>query len=366
MSLRQRLFKGRLAPFIFAVLAAAVVLAVAFYPTSYYIIRPGSAIELAPMVTVEGGQKDEAGVLMLTTVRMAKANVLGYLYAKADPYSELMEEGKVHSPHETDEQYNLRELQEMKNSQENAMIAAFRQAGLPVKVIEKGANVIFLVPDMPAEKQLQIGDIITKVNDTPIKNAPDLLAALKGRKAGETVRLTFKRDGQMRSAVVALKAFPKAPGEKEARAGIGIAYPNPDGPVTAREVELPKKVTIASEKIGGPSAGLMFTLEILNQLTPGDLTKGYRIAGTGMISATGKIGPIGGVEHKVRAADKAGADFFFAPDNPVPQGSKQRSNYADAKAEAEKLGIDMKIVPVRTLDDAIQYISGLPPKSSGK
>ncbi len=362
MSLRQRFLRGRFAPFIFAVLAAAVVLAVAFYPTSYYIIRPGSAIELAPMVTVEGGQKDEQGVLMLTTVRMAKANVLGYLYAKADPYSELMEEAKVHSPHETDEQYNLRELQEMKNSQENAMIAAFRQAGLPVKVTEKGANVIFFVPNMPAEKHVKIGDVITKVDDKPIKNAPELLAALKGRKAGETVKLTFTRDGQSKSAVIKLQAFPKAPGEKEARAGIGIAYPNPDGPVTQREVELPRKVEIKSEKIGGPSAGLMFTLEILNQITPGDLTKGYRIAGTGTINASGKVGPIGGVEHKVRAADKAGADIFFAPDNPIPQGSKQRSNYAAAKAEAEKLNAKVKIVPVRTLDDAMKYLASLPPK----
>ncbi|WP_286884565.1 SepM family pheromone-processing serine protease [Aneurinibacillus sp. UBA3580] len=359
---RRRFLGGRFAPFIAAVLAAVVILAVVLYPTDYYIIRPGSAIELQPMVTVEGGQKDEKGMLMLTTVRMSKANVLGYLYAKTDPYADLVKETTVHSPHETDEQYNLRELQEMKNSQQNAMIAAFRKAGLPVKVNEQGALVVFLVSDMPAKQYLKIGDVITKVDDREIKNAAQLLAVLKGRKAGETVKLTFIRDGQAKTADIRLKAFPKTPGQKETRAGIGIAYPNPDGPTTKRDIELPKKVTIQSENIGGPSAGMMFTLEIFNQLTPGDLTKGYRIAGTGTINADGRVGPIGGVKHKVRASDKMEADIFFAPDNPTPAGSKQRSNYADAKAEAEKLGTKMKIVPVRTLDDAIKYLESLPPK----
>lgn len=363
MTRRRHFFKSRFAPFIAAALIAVALLAAALSPTGYYIIRPGSAIELQPMVTVQGGHKDEKGVLMLTTVRMGKANVLGYLYAKADPYSELVKESAIHSPHETDEQYNLRELQEMTNSQENAMIVAFRKAGLPVKIKEKGANVVFLVPDMPAKNYLKIGDVITKVDETKITNAQQLLNSLKGKKAGETVVLTYDRDGKTRKAEITLKAFPKVSGEKEARAGIGIAYPNPEGPVTKREIELPKRVTISSENIGGPSAGMMFTLEILNQLTPGDLTKGYRVAGTGTIGAKGTVGPIGGIEHKVRASDKMKADIFFAPDNSVPAGSKQRSNYEDAKAEAEKLGTKMKIVPVRTVDDAIKYLEGLPPKN---
>jgi PDZ domain-containing protein len=364
MNVRRRLFGGRFGPLVTALLVAVAVLVVALIPTDYYIMRPGSAIELGPMVNVEGGQKDEKGVLMLTTVRMGKANVLGYLYAKADPYAELVKETTIHSSSETDEQYNERELMEMKNSQENAMIVAFRKAGLPVKVDEQGALVVFLVPDMPAKEQLEVGDVITKVNNQDIKNSSQLLAALKGKKAGETVKLTFLRDGQTKTADITLKAFPKAPGEKVARAGIGIAYPDPDGPTTKRNVEVPKKVEIQSQNIAGPSAGMMFTLEIYNQLTPGDLTKGYRIAGTGTIRADGTVGPIGGIEHKVRAADKMKADIFFAPDNPVPPGSKQHSNYTDAKAQAEKLGTDMKIVPVHKFDDAIAYLESLPPKGS--
>ncbi|QYY41626.1 PDZ domain-containing protein [Aneurinibacillus thermoaerophilus] len=357
----RRFFASRWTRFIVAVLIAAVLAAIAFSPTPYYIVQPGSAIELEPMVTVEGGEKDEKGVLMLTTVRMGKANVLGYLYAKISPYAELINEKAIHSPHETDEQYNRRELQEMKHSQENAMIVAFRKAGLPVKINERGALVVFLIPNMPAEKYLKIGDVIIGVDGKNIKNAKQLLTSLKGRQAGEKVKLTYIRDGHAKTVEMTLKALPQAPGEK-IRGGIGIAYPDPDGAVTARDVELPKRVTIQTENIGGPSAGMMFTLEIINQLTPGDLTKGYRIAGTGEIHENGTVGPIGGVEHKVRAADKMKADIFFVPDNPVPPGSKARSNYADAKAEAEKLNTGMKIVPVRTVDDAIRYLESLPPK----
>jgi PDZ domain-containing protein len=363
MKRRSRFLSSGWARFWIGALLGLIVMGVALTPTSYYVIRPGSAIELQPMVTVEGGQKDEKGVLMLTTVRMGKANVLGYLYAKADPYAEIVEESVIHSPHETDEQYNQRELQKMKTSQENAEIVAFRKAGIPIKVKEQGALVVYLIPNMPAEKKLKIGDVITRVDNKEIKNAKELLASLKGRQAGDKVKLRFLRDGQEKTAEIELKTFPKEPGEKQARAGIGIAYPDSDGPVTKREVEVPKKVSIKSENIGGPSAGMMFTLEIFNQLTPGDLTKGYRVAGTGTIREDGSVGPIGGVEHKVRASDKMKADIFFAPDNPVPPGSKARSNYADAKAEAERLGTDMKIVPVRTVDDAITYLENLPPKS---
>lgn len=359
----RRFWNSKWSAFGLGALIAVVLFVVALSPTSYYIVRPGSAIELQPMVTVEGGAKDEKGTLMLTTVRMGPASVLGYVVGKLDPYSELRKASTVKSPHETDEQFNERELLDMKNSQQNAMIVAFRKVGLPVTVNEKGALVVFFVPDMPAKQHLQIGDVITKVGDEPVRNAKQLLDVLHTYKAGDIAKLTLMRDEKIVTATVPLKSFPVVAGEKP-RAGIGIAYPDEDGPMTARDVHVPKQVTIQSESIGGPSAGLMFTLEILSQLTPGDLTKGYRIAGTGTMRQDGTVGPIGGAYHKVRAAEKMEADIFFAPDNEIKSGSKARSNYAEAKEEAEKLDMKIKVIPVRTVDDALNYLKALPPKAA--
>jgi PDZ domain-containing protein len=137
--------------------------------------------------------------------------------------------------------------------------------------------------------------------------------------------------------------------------GIGVR------PDNKQEIVIPKKVTIASQGIGGPSAGLMMTLEILDQLDVAkDLTKGYKIAGTGTISLDGTVGRIGGINHKVIAADKAGAEIFFAPED-TPDAT---SNYQEALATAKRIGTSMQIVPIKTVKDAIAYLDGQKPKSS--
>jgi len=124
-----------------------------------------------------------------------------------------------------------------------------------------------------------------------------------------------------------------------------------------------KQVTIQAGEIGGPSAGLMFSLEIMNKLTPEDLTKGYQIAGTGTIDTEGNVGVIGGIQHKVIAADKAGAEIFFAPKDYVSADGQRINNYTDAIQRGDEIHTKMKIVPVGTMDDALQYLQSLPPKA---
>jgi PDZ domain-containing protein len=102
----------------------------------------------------------------------------------------------------------------------------------------------------------------------------------------------------------------------------------------------------------------MFSLEIYNQLTKEDITKGHHIAGTGTIDVNGTVGPIGGIEQKINAADKAGAEIFFAPNE---KGAKD-SNYRAAVKTAKDIGTKMKIVPVDTFDDAVHYLQKLPQK----
>ena len=115
---------------------------------------------------------------------------------------------------------------------------------------------------------------------------------------------------------------------------------------------------IDAHKIGGPSAGLMFTLEIYNQLVKEDITKGHEIAGTGTINEKGEVGPIGGISQKVVAAHNAGAEIFFAPN----ENGKEKSNYKDAVKTAKDINTKMKIIPVDTLDDALMYLDKMSEK----
>lgn len=354
----RRLFRQRswrIGSYIF-ILLLLIISVLSFVPTQYYILRPGSAMALGPMVTVSGGQKDAKGSFLLTTVKMGPASVIGYLYAKVDPYSDLLDTNLVHSPHESDEEYNQREIETMKDSQLTAEVIAFQKAGLPVQVKNMGAIVMQIIPDMPADQVLKVGDVITKVNGKTVTTAQDLLIALSGRKVGDQVQLEWTRNGQPMKANIPLEKLPTT--TKDTRAGIGVS-----SPITKREVKLPNQVTIQSQNIGGPSAGLMFTLEIMNQVSKTDLTKGYRIAGTGEMLQDGNIGRIGGIEHKIIAAAEEDVDIFFAPNDHLPLGVKDRTNYEEAVEVAKKINTDMKIVPVSTVDDAIKYLEKLQPKS---
>lgn len=323
----------------------------------FYITTPGGAIPLHDMVIVEDAYEDEVGSFRLTTVRTGQTNVAGYIYALLDPYADLVESYLVHSPHESNDQYIQRQIEVMRASQDTAKIVAFQKAGYDVNLKNGGAIVMQFVPGYPAEEVLEIGDIITEIDGKKIATAVELINALKGKKENDQVRIIFLREGTRKEATIVLKTLPGTDENGEKKPGIGIA-----SPVTKREFDIPKEVTIKSQDIGGPSAGLMFTLEMINQLTPEDLTKGYDIAGTGTINDDGSIGRIGGIHHKVVAAHKENVDVFFAP---AAEDENGVSNFDQAAERAKEIGTSMKIVPVETIDDALNYLEGLPLKTEG-
>jgi Lon-like protease len=121
--------------------------------------------------------------------------------------------------------------------------------------------------------------------------------------------------------------------------------------MTDKEIMTTPSVELDTKSIGGPSAGLMMALEIYNQLTEEDITKGHKIAGTGTINENGDVGVIGGISQKVVAADKEGIEIFFAP--------KEGGNYNKAIKTAKEIKSDMKIIPVETFDDAVNYLQTL-------
>ncbi|GMB08568.1 PDZ domain-containing protein [Thermolongibacillus altinsuensis] len=326
---------------------AGVILAlvVTFVKLPYYVTMPGSAEALAPLVEVKGGY-DEKGDFMLTTVRMGRANLFSYGLAHIRDYYELHPIEEIRQEGETDEEYTYRQLQMMENSKETAIAVAYKKANKPFSYKNKGVYVLSVLKDMPAFGKLKSGDQIIAVNGKKIESAEQFIRYVSEKKKGDQVHITYKREKDKKTVTLSLAPFPKEPN----RVGIGISL------ITDREMVTDPPVKINSEKIGGPSAGLMFSLEIYNQLVPEDLTKGYKIAGTGTINLNGEVGPIGGISQKVIAAHKAGAHIFFAPNE---RGAKH-SNYKEALKTAKEIGTDMKIVPVDTFDDALRYLRQLP------
>ncbi|XJZ28390.1 SepM family pheromone-processing serine protease [Bacillota bacterium Lsc_1132] len=318
-----------------------------FYSLPYYVTKPGMAKELKPIVTVENGYQ-EKGDFMLTTVRMGRANIYSLAEAKLSKFEEIYPANQILDKTETEEEYTVRQLYMMANSKQNAIDVAYHKAGLPVDYKYKGVYVLDVLPDMPAYGKLKAGDRIFKVDGHSVSSSKEFTAYVEKKQVGEQLTFTFLRKKQTKNVTLPVKRFKENPG----KIGIGISL------VDDKEILVKPDVKVKTDEIGGPSAGLMFSLEIYNQLTKEDLTKGYKIAGTGEIAPDGSVGPIGGIEQKIVAADKAGAEIFIAPN----EHGVKKSNYNDAVKTAKEIGTKMKIVPVDSFDDAVNYLEKLPAK----
>jgi Lon-like protease len=329
-------------------IAAIILLASSFYTLPYYVSKPGMAKELAPIIEVENGYEEE-GKFMLTTVRMGKANIYSYVIAKVSKYQEIYSEDIIRGKDETDEEYTTRQLHLMETSKLNAIEVAYRKANLPIDYSYKGVYVLNVFPEMPAEGKLFLGDRIIKADGKSFASSDLFIEYVSTKKIGESLKLTIERDNQTKDINISIAAYPP---QFTSKKGIGIEL------VEDKDIIVNPDVKVNTEEIGGPSAGLMFSLEIYNQLTKEDLTKGYEIAGTGTISEDGEVGPIGGIEQKIVAADKAGAEIFFAPNE---KGAKD-SNYLAALKTAEDINTKMKIIPVDSFDEAVAYLEKLSQK----
>lgn len=300
------------------------------------IYAPGPAVSVEPMITLPAGRaQPREGTFLLTTVISQTPITLGqWLYARIDPAYELVPPERVVPPDMAPQEVVRRNYQMLEASEAAAIVAALRLAGYPA---ELGSTAV-AITEVPADGLnaaiVRPGDIITALDGAPITTPESLVAQLALRRAGEQISLAIDRDGATQTVVVTL--LPPAGDGRPPRIGIGIA---PHG----LALETPFEVRIAPQKIvGGPSAGLMFTLTIYNLLADADLTQGRRIAGTGTIDADGNVGPIGGVAQKVAAAESAGATVFLVP----------RENAADARRVARRI----TIVEVSSAREAIDWL----------
>lgn len=333
----------------FILILAVLLFASAFYYLPYYVSKPGMAKELEPIIEVEGGYEEE-GSFMLTTIRMGRANIYSYLVAKLTDYQEIHPLEEIRAENETDEEYTARQLHMMDSSKINAIEVAYKKASLPIEYDFNGVYVLQVIPEMPAEGKLMVGDRIVEIDGKPFASSTEFIEYVGEKKLGETVTLTIQNKDENQEITLPLKQF----NEKSEKVGIGISL------VDDKEIKVTPEVNVQTDEIGGPSAGLMFSLEIYNQLIESDLTNGYEIAGTGTMSSDGTVGRIGGIEKKVVAADKAGAEIFLAPNEEGASGS----NYEAAVRTAKDINTKMKIVPIDNFEEAVNYLEQLKEKTS--
>lgn len=343
---------------IFLSVILIVFMALSFYRLDFYITKPGGTYNVSDFIAIQNGDEDDEGTLNMTTVSMGRATPISYALSYLQDYYDIVKVEDVRQEEEDDEEYNIRQLKYMTDSQFNATYVAFNRAGLDYNVTYKGLYVLNVLAGGAADGQLKPGDEIVEVDNQRIDSLDKFREIITPKTNGDKIALVVKRDEKLTDLSLTIKEIPNSDG----RYGIGITYSE------SKSIKTDPKVTIKTEDIGGPSAGLMFTLQLLNQLMDEDITKGYDIAGTGEMLESGQVGRIGGIEKKIVSANKEEMDIFFAPDDEITKEMLEFnpnivSNYELAKQTAEEINSKMVIVPVKTVDDALDYLEKLEPKN---
>jgi Lon-like protease len=308
-----------------------------------YLIVPDVAHPVAPLVHVHGAKPaKDGGKLFFVDIQEIQPTKLHDLFRWlfSDPAHSTRIPASRLIPHgSTGQAYHHAELRQMASSQLIAGAVAERQLGLHVVEQPNGVLVDNTYADVPAASKIDPADIIVAVNGKPTLTLPALQAALAVVKPGQTVALKILRGSQTLNVPVRTVKDPK----DSTRALIGI-----EAESSARIAPLPVHVSIDSGNIGGPSAGLAFTLEVMEQLGA-NVLHGYKVAATGTISLNGAVGPIGGIVQKTWGVRAAGAQVFL-----VPRGF---SNYEQARANA---GPHLRVIPVKSLKQALHALAALP------
>lgn len=334
-------------PWVVAGLLMAVGIAIAIaWPISlpYYTLSPGPVYDTSDFVTVDGGTVSSVGELFFLTVSLKEANAFEWVAAQFDDSVDTRPRENIRPIGVSPEQLRRESLALMEQSKNDAIFVALTQLGYEVTLTGTGALVIDTVPESGADGILFPNDVIVDMNGTTVAFRSDIIAQLTGLSVGDVITMLVERPregapGSFDDLPVEI-TLGENPDDPE-RPLIGILLENNE-PI----IEFPVDVEIDSQNIGGPSAGLMFTLQIMDQLTEDEITKGYRIAGTGTIQRDGTVGSIGGIHQKVYAAVDAGARAVL-----VPAG-----NYEAAIAAA---GDRIEVVRVETIEDAVAFLESL-------
>jgi Lon-like protease len=308
-----------------------------FFHLDYYIVKPSRAVELKQLIEVQDADPDDSGSFYLVTVSQQRAAPFSLLYGLLHPHIDINPAASVIPKDMDEDEYRNLLVENMVESRHMAQVVALRRVGYEIDVISEGVEVVGFLEDAPAEALLKEGDKILEVDDKNVVLASEVPIIVQNRQVGDTVHLKLLRNNILVELDVPTGGNPEDP--ELPFLGIYIR-------TLPWQVDIPITINMDTGRISGPSAGMMFTLEILNQLMDEDLTAGKQIAGTGTIDFAENIGRIGGVAQKVVAAERAGAEYFL-----VPEG-----NYE----VAQKMAREIEVVSVKSLEDALKFLSTLP------
>jgi Lon-like protease len=327
-----------------SMLTAVLVLAPLGATSPYFLITPGGSYDIDSRLQIPDEfrkPKPPGHHLAFTAVYEQEASWSEVAHARLAGQAEIVPAIDVRPPGTSQEQLNATNKRLIDESKPVAAVVALRAAGYPVNITGQGAEVESIIAGMPAQGVLQVGDIITAVDGQAVTTIDSLIADIRRHQVGERVRLTIRRDGQDQDVEVGTRESPTESGKPV----VGVTVST-----YLFDVQMPFQVDIESDNVGGPSAGFMFALGILDAVTEGDLTRGYYVAGTGTIAQDGTVGAVGGAAEKALAAEQDGAQVFLVP-------------HDDAE-EARRWVHTLQILPIDRFDDAVRALCVLPPASS--
>lgn len=323
----------------------------------YYAMSPGPVEAVVDLVSVteEVPTYESDGEFYLLTVGLREVNAFEWFEAQfLDERVDLVPREHIRPTGVTQEEITRSNLQAMDGSIEAAVYVALGRLGYDVGFIGEGVEVIQVVEGAPADGVMHLGDQYTVVAGEEVDTSDEAATIIRSYAIGDTISLegtrlddpdAFGQVDAARSPITVEVTLGPHP-DIEGAPMVGVVFDT-----VGLEIDLPLDIVVDSGNIGGPSAGLTFTLTLLDLLTPDDLTRGHIIAGTGTIRFDESIGAIGGVRQKVHAARAIGAEVVLVP----------AANYEDALTAA---GGAIQIVPVETLQDALDFLDTLEPVSA--
>lgn len=319
--------------------SGSIILVLAFLlcPTGYLVTYPGITMEMNRYAAIEQGESRSsiAGVLIFER----PAFPVDWLYARLFPHYEFAKQEDLGM---SLGEYN-QVVRVMKQDADTVAAAvALDRLGIGRGVTYHGVILAAVMNDSPVIGTLNAGDIIIQIEDQPIRRTEELIEAISRVKPGEELTMIVQREGKSLKLLVPTGAHPENP----ERAILGVQI------VDHVQYDVPLQVDYRSYMLheGGPSHGAMLTLALIDQLTPGGITGGLQIAGTGTIRLDGSIGKIGGIRQKAFTVERSGADVFF-----VPQGQEE---------EARRGANQLRIVPVSSIDEILDWLKEHAPQGA--
>jgi PDZ domain-containing protein len=363
--------------FVVGIVLFVVIIVASWVSVPYYALTPGSAQKVAPLIGVPTSlSHDHPGSVDLVDVEVTPMKLIDFLWFKLQSNASIISSAEIQGP-ETNAQYDTEGVLDMESAEQAAKVVALDRLGYRVTVTPNGVLLYALDPGSPADERLEVGDVITAVDRTTVSSPSGLVVALAGRAPGAEITVDYRSyprgspkqvtlrmgiwrlqgtgaNAQLDCVATTVRSpYPVAklvetngvlslgtqqhPGH--AVSCIGVIDPEPSYAIS----KLPVTININSEGIVGPSAGLAFTLGIMQKLDAANLTNGHQVAATGTMSVTGAVGAIGGIQQKTIAVRSAGASIFLVPP----------ANYQTAKHYA---GTKLHVFPVSTIAQALAVL----------